>query len=473
MERFSLQDLERATGGRLRDFDGASARFDGISIDSRETLPGTVFWALKGEHHDGHDFVRQALEKEALLCVVSAERAHDIPGPVLIVDHPLAALGRFASWYRSHVDALVIGVTGSVGKTTTRELIYAGLSSQFQGIRSRKNFNNLIGLPLSLLDLEHRHEFAVLEMGASATGDIRELCRIARPEIGVVTAIGPAHLESFGSLAAIIQTKGELLEELPSTGFAVLPGDDPILRQMADRSPCQVIFVGQGDDNHIRATDIEAHPGSLRFRSEGQQFDIPVSGRHLLTNALCALAIGLEIGIPVRAIAEGMSQFTAAPGRSDLFQIGPWKVIDGTYNASPLSVAASCRMLRELVLPDVRQRLLILGDMRELGETAVMEHERIGNLAAQLHLDRLLVCGDFAGDVARGARAVGMKPHQIAAANDAETLLAVLDCWLEPDDLLLVKGSRSTRMERVIDWLKAQAESFGGATGGRDKRFCA
>ena len=473
MDRFSLRELAQATGGRLRNVDSADARFQRISIDSRDLQFGDVFWALKGEHHDGHDFVDQAFDREARLCVVSTDRAHRALGPILIVDETLAALGRFASWYRGRMDALVIGVTGSVGKTTTRELIFAALSSQYSGIRSRKNFNNLIGLPLSLLDLEPRHEFAVLEMGASALGDIRELCEMAHPEVGVVTAIGPAHLQTFGSLSGIVQTKGELLESLPSTGFAVLPGDIDVLRQMGDRAPCPVIFVGQGEGNQIRATEIEAHPGSLRFRCEGQNFEIPVNGRHVLSNALCAIGIGLEIGIHPQALATGLAQFTPAPGRGGLLRIGPWTVIDDTYNASPLSVAASCRMLRELVIPSARQRMLILGEMRELGETSAVEHERIGSLAADLKLDRLLVCGDFAADVARGAKQTGMKSHQIAAAPDAETLLAVLDCWLETDDVLLVKGSRATRMERVIDWLKLRAESFERGTNDPFQRFCA
>jgi UDP-N-acetylmuramoyl-tripeptide--D-alanyl-D-alanine ligase len=473
MQRFSLRDLVQATGGRLRDVDFADARFDRISIDSRDVYAGEVFWALKGEHHEGHDFVDQAFEREVRLCVVAAHRAHTISGPVLIVDDTLTALGRFARWYRLRMDALVIGVTGSVGKTTTRELIFAALSSQFSGVRSRKNFNNLIGLPLSLLDLDPSHEFAVLEMGASAQGDIQQLCELAHPEIGVITAIGPAHLQSFGSIAGIIQTKGELLEQLPSSGFAVLPGDDETLRQMSHRAPCKAIFVGQHDYNQIRATNVEARPGSLRFHCEGQDFDIPINGRHTLTNALCAIGIGLEIGIPVRSLASGLGKFVPAPGRAGLTHIGPWTVIDDTYNASPLSVAAACRMLRELVLPTARQRILVLGDMRELGDTSVREHEQIGTLVAELQLDRLLVCGDFAADVARGAKQNGMKPHQIAAATDAETLLAVLDCWLEADDVLLIKGSRAMRMEQVVEWLKKRAESLESAMVNQYQRFCA
>ena len=471
MDRFSLRDLVQATGGRLRDVDSADARFNRVTIDSREVQPGDLFWALKGERHDGHDYTGQALDQQACLTVISAERAPLLAGPALIVEETLSALGQFAAWHRGQVDPLVIGITGSVGKTTTRELTFAALSSQFRGIRSRRNFNNLVGLPLSLLDLEASHEFAVMEMGASQVGDIRQLCDLAHPEIGIVTAVGPAHLESFGSLSAIYQTKGELLEQLPTTGFAVLPGDDVNLRQMADRAPCPVIFVGQGDDNHLRATHVEAHPGSLRFNCEGMRFDIPVNGRHSLSNALCAVAVGLEVGIPIKQLATGLAGFASAPGRCGVLRIGPWTVIDDTYNASPLSVAASCRMLKELDIPGARNRLLVLGDMRELGPASVYEHEKIGNLAAQLHIDRVLVCGEFANDVARGAIRSGMKSERIAAAPNAETLLAILDCWLEPEDVLLIKGSRSTRMEQVINWLRASAEFANPAE--RQQKACA
>lgn len=457
MDRLSLRELMLATGGRLRDVDSVDAPFERVCIDSREIRQGDIFWAIKGERHDGHDFTAQALERNACLNVISTTRAAEIDGPCLIVDETRVALGRFARWYRNRIDTLVIGVTGSVGKTTTREMIYAALSSQFPGIRSHANFNNEIGLPLCLLNLESHHEFAVLEMGASAIGDIELLCQLAAPEVGVVTAIGPAHLQTFGSLTSIIQTKGELLEQLPTTGFAVLPGDDALLRQLADRAPCPVIFVGQGDDNQIRATKVEVQAGSLRFRCEGDAFDIPVTGRHVLSNALCAIAIGLEIGIAPRLLASGLSTFAPVPGRCHAIRIGPWTVIDDTYNASPLAVAAACRLLRELAVSKLGQRLLVLGDMRELGDTASNEHERIGSLVAQLQIDRLLVCGEYADDVVRGAKHQGMKSYQIAAASDAETLLTVLDCWLEPNDVLLVKGSRATRMERVVDWLKDRA----------------
>lgn len=473
MERLSLQDLMHATGGQPVAAPSTDQPFDRVCIDSREVRPGDIFWALKGERHDGHDFIPQAFERGAALCVVSQSRDETISGPRLIVKDSLAALGRFGRWYRGTLEALVIGVTGSVGKTTTRDLIHAALASEYEGVRSRKNFNNLIGLPLSLLDIEHQHEFAVLEMGASREGDIRALADIALPEIGVVSAIGPAHLESFGSLEGIIRGKGELLESLPPTGFAVLPGDDPVLRQMADRAPCPVIFVGEGDDNHLRATGVQASFEGLRFKVDGCEYDVPVIGRHHLTNVLCAIAIAREIGVRPQSLVQGLSYFQPMEGRCHLQAIGTWTVIDDTYNASPKSVAAACHTLHELEIPGIGRRILVLGDMRELGQTATAEHERIGTLAARLKIDLLLACGRHADDIARGAEAAGMASHRIAAASDIEAVKAVLDCWLEPDDVILVKGSRVTRMERIVEWLRERAALEATLRGFTPRRHCA
>ena len=472
MQPVTIRDLASAINGRLENPDNAEISFERLCIDSRKIRSGDLFWAIKGETHDGHDFADQARQQGSCLSIVSRDRAASVDGPKLVVDDTIQALGQFSRWYRQQLDTMVIGVTGSVGKTTTRELIHAALSSQFRGLRSLSNFNNLIGLPLSLFELEQAHEFAVIEMGASAVGDINQLCEIACPEIGIITAVGPAHLESFGSLEAIIRTKGELLEQLPTTGFAVLPGDDPTTRMMADRAPCPVIFAGVGDDNQIRASHVEVLPQRLNFRCEGAAFSIPVAGRHYLTNALCAIAVGLELGIPPRRLAEGLTQFTPVPGRCGYLQIGTWNVIDDTYNASPLAVTAACHLLRETSVAADGKRMLILGDMRELGELARCEHEKIGRLAANLGIDRLLVCGDHANDVARGAKSQGMSAHQIVAADDCETLIAILDCWIQPNDLMLVKGSRATRMERVIEWLRFRVTSDDPLNRGQ-RRHCA
>jgi len=473
MEQLSLQDLMHATGGRLSAAASPDETVQRVCIDSRTLQPGDVFWALKGEQHDGHDFIPQAFQRGASVCVASSQNPGNFTGPTLLVPDTGAALMELARWYRSTLDALVIGLTGSVGKTTTRDLIHVALASEFDGVRSRKNFNNTIGLPLSLLDAEHHHEFIVLEMGAARIGDIAELAAVALPEIGVVTAIGPAHLQTFGSLQGVIQGKGELLESLPSTGFAVLPGDDDIVRQMADRAPCPVIFVGEGDDNHLQATHIRASFEGLQFRVDGVEFSVPVFGRHHLTNALCAIAIAREIGLRLPTVARGLEHFEPIEGRCRLKNIGSWTVVDDTYNASPLSVAAACRMLPDLELPGIGRRILVLGDMRELGSTADEEHRRIGELAAQLKIDLVLACGNHADEVARGAEQAGMDPHCIASAPDVETTKAVLDCWLEPGDVILVKGSRVTRMERIVDWLAERAAIEAAIRGERQHRNCA
>lgn len=472
MEHVSLHDLMLATDGRLTGVPSPDTTIQQICTDTRQLKRGDVFWALKGEQFDGHDFIGQAFDRGAALCVASASDSASA-GPALLVTDTSAALMQFAKWYRGTLDALVIGLTGSVGKTTTRDLIHVALASEFEGIRSRKNFNNTIGLPLSLLDADLRHEFIVLEMGASRVGDIAELTSVATPEIGVITAVGPAHLQTFGSLDAIIQGKGELLEGLPSTGFAVLPGDDAILRQLADRAPCPVIFVGEGDDNHLRATRVRASFEGLQFRVDGCDFTVPVYGRHHLSNALCAIAIAREIGVRMTSVAQGLERFEPIDGRSRLKAIGQWTVIDDTYNASPLSVAAACRMLPDLELPGIGRRVVVLGDMRELGATAAAEHRRIGELVANLKIDLVVACGEHADDVADGAEAAGMDSHRIAAAPDQETMKAVLDCWLEPGDVVLVKGSRATRMERIVEWLKDRAAIEEALRGQQQHRHCA
>ncbi|MBS0205210.1 MAG: UDP-N-acetylmuramoyl-tripeptide--D-alanyl-D-alanine ligase [Planctomycetes bacterium] len=474
MEQLSLIDLMHATGGHLTVGASPGQVIDRISTDSRTLQPGSVFWALRGETHDGHAYISQAMERGAALCVANASHLPVPTGPTLLVKDTGTALMDLARWYRGTLDALVIGLTGSVGKTTTRDLIHVALAAEFEGIRSRKNFNNTIGLPLSLLEADHRHEFILLEMGASRIGDIAELVDVAAPEVGVVTAIGPAHLESFHNLQGIIQGKGELLEGLPPTGFAVLPGDDPILRQMADRAPCPVIFVGEGDDNHLQAKRVRATFEGLQFRVDGVEFSVPVCGRHHLSNALCAIAIAREIGIRLPTVAQGLERFEPIEGRTRLKKIGSWTVIDDTYNASPLSVAAACRMLPDLELPGLGRRILVLGDMRELGGTADLEHRRIGELAAQLKIDLVVACGNHAEHVAQGAEASGMDPHCIAAASDLETMKAVLDCWLEPGDVILVKGSRATRMERIVEWLGERAAIEAALRGTTEsRRHCA
>jgi UDP-N-acetylmuramoyl-tripeptide--D-alanyl-D-alanine ligase len=456
MEPLGWHDLATAVQGRLVP-ERAWGRCTVISTDSRTLNPGDVFWALPGERHDGHAYIPEAVSRGAALIVGEAARCPATTIPQLHVADPIAALGRLARWHRRGHEALVIGVTGSVGKTTTKELVHAALSAQFQGLRSPGNYNNQIGLPKSLLELTAEHEFAVFELGASRVGEIRALAAIAEPEIGIITAIGQAHWETFGGVEGIIQGKGELLEALPATGFAVLPGDDPVTRGMASRAKCRSVFVGTGPDNDLVAKEVVASPEEVRFTVDGVPFRVALPGPTLLSNALCAIAVAREVGVPLERIAEGLEAFEPLAGRGRLTTIGPWRVIDDSYNASPLSVIAACERLALYQRPRGGRLYAVLGDMRELGAVAVAEHRRVGALLAGLPITGLLAYGEHARDYADGALRGGWRHGQIAATTSLDVLLTVLDCWLEPGDTVLVKGSRAMQLERVLDWLRQRA----------------
>lgn len=471
MHPVSLHSLATATHGQIVGGVNGEAAFTRVEIDSRGLRPGDIFWALRGEHHDGHSFLVEARHRGAGLAVVQRDRltqaqaawksgsGHGPVPPLIVVEETLTALADFARWYRSQQEGLVVGVTGSFGKTTTREMIHAVLSAAHPGVRSLKNYNNHIGLPLSLLELDQSHEFAVLEMGASAVGEIAMLAEIAQPEVGVITGIGLAHVEGFGSPERIVLGKGELLEALPATGFAILPGDDPVTRGMADRSSCPVLFIGESDGNHVQATNVRVANQRLTFEVDHVEYEVPVSGRHFLRAALTALTIAREIGLTASEIAAGFANFQAAPGRCQVHEIGPWTVIDDSYNANPASMRAACETLRDW--QGANKRLLITGDMLELGAHAEQAHFGLGLAAAEARVDGLLVFGEQSEHVIRGALAGGLRPNRLAQCDHFEILLTVLDCILESGDVLLVKGSRGMRMERVVEWLREKAKGLG------------
>ncbi|GAB4141722.1 MAG: UDP-N-acetylmuramoyl-tripeptide--D-alanyl-D-alanine ligase [Planctomycetaceae bacterium] len=457
MTKFTLNDLLEGTGGSACGFSTGDVVFHGIGIDSRTIKHGELFWAIPGEKHDGHNFIDDAIRKGATACVVGEAHGVNPSAPRVIVPDSLEALKNLAAWHRRRHDILTIGITGSFGKTTTREMIYAVLSTEFSGIQSQKNFNNHIGLPLSLLEIQQPDEFAVLEMGASHLGEIRELADIAMPEIGIVTGIGLAHLEGFGSLEHIIQAKGELLESLPASGFAVLNGDDPLVREMASRASCPVIFVGEGKQNTFQVENVIQSNETLNFFMEGTEYSISVTGKHHVQAAMVAIAVGRELGMKSEAIAEGLRSFVPVAGRCRLETIGPWHVIDDTYNANPASMRAACETLKHWKTSGAK--ILVVGDMLELGQRASECHRELGRVAADAEIDQLIVLGSHAADVIQGALEAGMKSCQLAECSSFETLTTILDCWCDAGDVVLVKGSRGMKMERVIQWMKQQYEN--------------
>lgn len=457
MESVELAQLVSSTQGTPVGV-GDALTLERVCTDSRELQPGDVFWAIRGARHDGHDFVAEAQRRGASLCVVEHRKSTGLTGPLVLVENTLKALGDFARWYRHQHESLVIGVTGSVGKTTTREMIHAVLSARHSGTRSRRNYNNEVGLPLSLLDMHSGDDFAVLEMGATRIGDVRALCEIACPEVGVITKLGIAHLSTFGGIEGIAQAKGELLESLLPHGFAVTSGDDERTRALASRAACPTLFVGEKAGNHVRATDVEIKNQRLRFTVDRKRYEVHAAARHYLTAALCAIAVAREIGMDASAIAAGLQGFRPLPGRGTIEQLRGWTVIDDTYNANPTSMEAACFCLGDWSAAG--RKVLVAGDMLELGRESDRYHEELGALAAQRGIDRLLALGASSEHVIRGALRGGMDTHCVAECHDLEALVTILDCWLDPGDVVLVKGSRGMKMERVVEWMKQGHAQF-------------
>ncbi len=472
MDKIDLKKLLNATGGRLKGNDTRCGHFERIEIDSRRVQPRDLFWALGGERHDGHDFIDEARRNGAAMCMVHDAKASMNPGPMIEVDDTLKALWDYSAWHRRQQNALVVAVTGSFGKTTAREMIHAALGRKYAGTRSPKNFNNHIGVPLSLLAVKRVHEYAVLELGASRVGEIRDLSGIAKPDIGVVTGIGPAHLDGFGCEKRIVETKAELLHSLTCGGFVVLAGDDPLVQRMADGAECQIISVGQREHNHLKAEHVEFKNKRLTFRVDGFRFELPVSGRHHLTSALAAIAIAREMGMADEDAACGLASFEPIAGRCKFKKIGSWNVIDDSYNANPKSVMAACHLLKDW--RGANKKILVTGDMLELSDRTPECHYEVGRLAAEAGINRVVAFGPEAKHVVQGAVESGMDVFCVASCRDINEVKSVLNGWLEPEDIVLVKGSRGMRMERIVEWLHHQAEDvFHGIINRATARDCA
>ncbi|MDC0273565.1 MAG: UDP-N-acetylmuramoyl-tripeptide--D-alanyl-D-alanine ligase [Planctomycetaceae bacterium] len=449
MNTHTLEQLISAINGRkYPQGEFSTATFESVQLDSRNCRPGDLFWAVRGENQDGHNFIADAIKRGAVAAVVS-QPLHK-PFPQIVVEDTHSALGQFANWHRSQQSGMVIGVTGSVGKTTTRHMIHTVLSGRYRGVQSLKNFNNQFGVPLSLLSMSTDDEFAVIEIAASAPGEVAALGKITEHEVAVITSIAEAHLAGFGSLERVLDSKCELIDTLSESGFAILNGDDPRLLEYSERLDKPFYLCGYGPQNHFQIESVEMSPTGMTFEINGQEFQIPVLGRHFLNAAAISVAIATEFGLEVEEIQSGLSEFQPISGRCAPLQIGTWTVIDDTYNASPRSMHAACRVLAEW--PDSGpEKILVAGDMLELGQSAVQHHRHLGHTIADSSIDFLIAHGEFSECIASAAVQAGMPAHRVAVCDSFETVEIVMDCWLKPKDVVLVKGSRAMKMERVLD----------------------
>ena len=445
----------------------------GASIDSRRVIDGDCFFALRGERTHGELFADQAVARGAVCVVADINSWGSPPHPqlsvtppvdaiataqtderIVRVDNPITALQSLGRWNRRQSSALVIGVTGSVGKSTTRQMIAHVLGARFSGVQSQYNYNNELGVPLALSQLKPEHDFAVLELAAARPGDIAFLADMVRPEFAVVTRVAAAHLESFGDLEAIRQTKMELPAALEPGNTAFLNADDPLVRSMRETTAANVILFGSAADADFRVTSIQSSDGVTTFQMDGQAFRIE-GARHLVTAAVAAVAVGRVTGLRAIEIAERLAEYEPDAGRGRIVQRHPWTVIDESYNASPVSVLASIQTLHDCV--SARRRILVLGDMLELGTEAGVFHCEAGRALAAHRIDHTLLFGEFADTVAASAMQSGVSPNRVSVFRDIQTLNTMLDCLLTPGDVVLIKGSRGMHMERIVATLQNSA----------------
>lgn len=425
-----------------------------IVTDSRTIQPGDVFWALSGPRFDGADFAGDAWAAGAA-GVVSERNSHGVPRGCwsLQVDDTTQALTRLAAWHRGQFQGQVVAVTGSVGKTTTRQMIAAALSGRFATTSSPQNYNNEIGLPLSVLQLDNAVECGVFELAARRKGEIAALAATCRPRIGVITTVAESHLDTFSSRAAVADAKAELLDSLPADGLAVLNGDDPWLRRVAGRARCPMVWVGRGGDCDLIATRVRWNRGVLSFEVAGQEFAVPVWGRHHLTAALASVAVARAMGLSLAEIATALAGFDAPPMRCEVVRRGGVTVINDAYNASPASMQAALDLLRET--ETAGRRVVVCGDMRELGPEAEALHRWLGDaIVTRCGADLLLACGQYAAQVAAGARSAGMPAERVIDVATVEDALPELPRRLHSGDVVLLKGSRALALERMLETLE-------------------
>jgi UDP-N-acetylmuramoyl-tripeptide--D-alanyl-D-alanine ligase len=439
-----------------------------VVMDSREAEPGSLFVAVPGEQVDGHDYIDDAFTNGAVVALIEKPvngrfmtldlRTGALPGDLnirfplcILVDNTVSALQTSAHAWRQQFDVEVIGVTGSVGKTSTKDLTHSVLSTTFRTFKSPGNRNSVLGLPLALFDLRPHHQVAVLEMAMYTPGEIARLCELTHPKIGVVTLVGPVHLERAGSMEAIVAAKQELVEALPADGVAILNRDDARVMGMAAHTPARIFTYGldyRADlwADNIHSMGLDGVRFTLHYRDEALSIQVPLLGRHNVHTALRATAVALVKGMGWQEIVAGLRQMdtaqlrlVAVPGPAGSI------IIDDTYNSSPDSAMAALNLLADL---DGRH-VAVMGDMLELGRVSEESHRLVGRRVADV-AEVLVTVGERAQWLAEEALKVGMKPTMVHVAEDVDTAVSLLESLIQPRDIVLVKASWGMRLDRIV-----------------------
>lgn len=455
MAAFTVDEVGQATGGKLQYPVGNERVFTQVDTDTRAIRQDSLFVALKGEKFDGHDFVGKAREQGAAGAIVQEMREeykHD-GFAVIVVEDTLKAYQGLARFHRRRFSIPVVAVTGSVGKTTTRNMIATVLAQKFNVLQTEKNFNNEIGLPRTLLQLTAEHGACVVEMGMRGLGQIAELAAIAEPTIGVVTNVGKSHIELLGSQENIAKAKSELVLALSPEGAAILNQDDPYTAAMADLCKGKVISYGLLNHAVVHGSRVSVDEKGIHFtcRCFDEMFDVnvPVMGEHNVYNALAAIAVGRILGLSDRRLQKGLAEYHGMAMRQELVYIEPYTFVNDAYNANPASMLEA---IRTLAVMTKGRKIAVLGDMLELGDWARQEHEKIGSEAAALGIDVVIALGGLASYIAQAAQQHGLA--QVYTVRDHAAAAECLKGLLQPGDTILLKGSRSMAMEKILPYFE-------------------
>lgn len=455
MDATPFEKIALWAGGKLAVGDPLGA-VTTVCTDSRALKAGDLFVALRGDKFDGHTFVAEASKRGAAGAIVEEFPAELPPGfAVVLVKDTLKALQSLGAEYRRSLDIQVIGLTGSNGKTSTKDLTASVLAENFQVTKTEGNLNNHIGVPLTLLRARSSDQVGVFEMGMNHAGEIAPLAAMAAPEVGIITNIGMAHIEFLGSREAIAQEKGMLAEALPPSGTLILNSEDEYSESIAKRTKADVVLAGIGK-GEVFATDLHSSATGTKFtiHADGRtaEAELSVVGRHMVSNAMLAVAAGRVFGLSLEECAAGLTKLRLTKGRLEQKMVRGIQVIDDTYNANPDSMAAALRTLASI--PAAGRRIAVLGRMGELGAEAERGHRLVGEVAAQTHVDSVIGVGEEAQWITDAAWRGGVE--KVVRVESTEEATKVLRDLAKAGDLVLIKGSRSARMERIVEGLLAQ-----------------
>lgn len=462
MTNFRFQDVLDSTGAVLVRGD-ATGRIAGVSTDTRTLRAGELFISLSGPSFDGNRFAEAALKQGAAAAILRDDqtvRERVLPGaaPVAVHPDPRRGLADLASWHRSTLSAPVIGITGSCGKTTTKNIVRDLVAPFRSVVASPSSYNNDIGVPHTLLLGDEATQLYVIEMGTNHPGEISSLCRIARPTGGVITNVGAAHLEGLGSLEGVADEKGDLAASLPRDGFVVLNADCRFTPHLRSRTAGRVITFGiegaAGEEADLHARDLYFHSGGTTFRLNGFEVTSPLLGTHNVQNLLAALGVCRGLGIALEEVLPYVELLRGGRQRMERFDLDGLTVFDDSYNSNPDAMRAAVRVLAGL--HGYRRRVLVLGDMLELGDLAAELHHRVGLEAAKEGIDQLVLVGELARAAAAGALEGGLSAHAVVHLADTDEAVEAIGGLVDEGDVVLVKGSRMMQLERIVARLREE-----------------